>query len=227
MRVFITGGAGFIGSHLADAYVERGDEVFILDDLSTGKHRQHPAPPRASAVPLHDRERAPRPHGRRAGRSVRRGFPPGGGGRREVDRREPGPHHRNERPRRRSRARPGEQEEEEGADRLHVRGLRPERGRAVSRGRQPRPGRDQQGTLELRLLEGDRRVPGAGLLARAQAADGAGPAVQHGGAASDGSVRHGRADVRQAGAHRPADHDPRRRHAVALLHRRRATWSRP
>ncbi len=48
MRVLITGGAGFIGSHLADAYVERGDEVFILDDLSTGsidniKHlRKHP-----------------------------------------------------------------------------------------------------------------------------------------------------------------------------------------
>ncbi len=36
MRVLITGGAGFIGSHLADAYVARGDEVFILDDLSTG-----------------------------------------------------------------------------------------------------------------------------------------------------------------------------------------------
>ena len=36
MRVLITGGAGFIGSHLADAYLQRGDEVFILDDLSTG-----------------------------------------------------------------------------------------------------------------------------------------------------------------------------------------------
>ena len=36
MRVFITGGAGFIGSHLADAYLARGDEVFVLDDLSTG-----------------------------------------------------------------------------------------------------------------------------------------------------------------------------------------------
>jgi UDP-glucose 4-epimerase len=36
MRVLITGGAGFIGSHLADTYLERGDEVFILDDLSTG-----------------------------------------------------------------------------------------------------------------------------------------------------------------------------------------------
>src|SRR5512132_1919353 len=36
MRVLITGGAGFIGSHLADAYIGRGDEVYILDDLTTG-----------------------------------------------------------------------------------------------------------------------------------------------------------------------------------------------
>ncbi len=36
MRVLITGGAGFIGSHLADAYLARGDEVHVLDDLSTG-----------------------------------------------------------------------------------------------------------------------------------------------------------------------------------------------
>ncbi|HLA12392.1 MAG TPA: GDP-mannose 4,6-dehydratase [Pyrinomonadaceae bacterium] len=36
MRILITGGAGFIGSHLADAYVSRGDEVFVIDDLSTG-----------------------------------------------------------------------------------------------------------------------------------------------------------------------------------------------
>lgn len=36
MRVLITGGAGFIGSHLSDAYLEQGDEVFVIDDLSTG-----------------------------------------------------------------------------------------------------------------------------------------------------------------------------------------------
>ena len=36
MRVLITGGAGFIGSHLTDAYIARGDEVFCIDDLSTG-----------------------------------------------------------------------------------------------------------------------------------------------------------------------------------------------
>ena len=36
MRAFITGGAGFIGSHLADALISRGDTVTILDNLSTG-----------------------------------------------------------------------------------------------------------------------------------------------------------------------------------------------
>ncbi len=36
MRVFITGGAGFIGSHLADACIARGDEVTVLDNMSTG-----------------------------------------------------------------------------------------------------------------------------------------------------------------------------------------------
>jgi UDP-glucose 4-epimerase len=33
----ITGGAGFIGSHLADAYLQRGADVYVIDDLSTGK----------------------------------------------------------------------------------------------------------------------------------------------------------------------------------------------
>ena len=36
MRVLITGGAGFVGSHLAETLLERGDEVLVLDNLSTG-----------------------------------------------------------------------------------------------------------------------------------------------------------------------------------------------
>ena len=36
MNVLITGGAGFIGSHLADFYLSRGDQVTVLDNLSTG-----------------------------------------------------------------------------------------------------------------------------------------------------------------------------------------------
>lgn len=37
MRVIVTGGAGFIGSHLTDAFMARGDEVTVVDDLSTGR----------------------------------------------------------------------------------------------------------------------------------------------------------------------------------------------
>src|ERR1022692_3424362 len=37
MRAIVTGGAGFIGSHVVDALFGRGDEVHVLDDLSKGK----------------------------------------------------------------------------------------------------------------------------------------------------------------------------------------------
>ena len=39
MRVFITGGAGFIGSHLADHYVKAGHQVTLLDNFSTGSNQ--------------------------------------------------------------------------------------------------------------------------------------------------------------------------------------------
>jgi len=41
-RVLITGGAGFIGSHVAQAFVAAGDDVTVLDNLSTGKRDQVP-----------------------------------------------------------------------------------------------------------------------------------------------------------------------------------------
>lgn len=41
-RVLVTGGAGFIGSHVADGYLARGDEVWIIDDLSRGRRANLP-----------------------------------------------------------------------------------------------------------------------------------------------------------------------------------------
>jgi UDP-glucose 4-epimerase len=42
VRAVVTGGAGFIGSHVADALVERGDEVHVLDNLSSGRRENLP-----------------------------------------------------------------------------------------------------------------------------------------------------------------------------------------
>jgi UDP-glucose 4-epimerase len=42
MKVLVTGGAGFIGSHVADAYLARGAQVWILDDLSSGRRANLP-----------------------------------------------------------------------------------------------------------------------------------------------------------------------------------------
>ena len=42
MRVLVTGGAGFIGSHLTDALLSRGDEVAVVDDLSAGRPGRMP-----------------------------------------------------------------------------------------------------------------------------------------------------------------------------------------
>ena len=48
MKALVTGGAGFIGSHLVDALLERGDTVAVVDDLSSGRRERVP-----DGVPLH------------------------------------------------------------------------------------------------------------------------------------------------------------------------------
>ncbi len=42
-RILVTGGAGFIGSHVAQAHLDRGDRVWIVDDLSSGRRENVPA----------------------------------------------------------------------------------------------------------------------------------------------------------------------------------------
>ncbi len=49
MRILVTGGAGFIGSHVVDALLGCGHEVEVLDDLSTGRRENLP-----EGVPLHE-----------------------------------------------------------------------------------------------------------------------------------------------------------------------------
>jgi UDP-glucose 4-epimerase len=53
MRALVTGGSGFIGSHLVDELLDRGDEVAVVDDLSTGK-RENLAGALARGAELHE-----------------------------------------------------------------------------------------------------------------------------------------------------------------------------
>ncbi|MDR7483433.1 MAG: NAD-dependent epimerase/dehydratase family protein [Armatimonadota bacterium] len=54
MRVLVTGGAGFIGSHLADAYLRRGDEVTVVDSLVGGRRTFVPAGARFHHLDIRD-----------------------------------------------------------------------------------------------------------------------------------------------------------------------------
>jgi len=55
MRVMVTGGAGFIGSHITDALVAAGHEVGVIDDLSTGSRDNLPATVPLQVVDIRDR----------------------------------------------------------------------------------------------------------------------------------------------------------------------------
>ncbi len=54
MRILITGGAGFIGSHVAEAYLAAGHDVGIVDDLSTGSRDNVPAEAHFSQADIND-----------------------------------------------------------------------------------------------------------------------------------------------------------------------------
>ena len=56
MRILVTGGAGFIGSHVAEAYLAAGHEVAIIDNLATGRRANAPKAATLHEVDIHSRE---------------------------------------------------------------------------------------------------------------------------------------------------------------------------
>jgi UDP-glucose 4-epimerase len=57
-RILVTGGAGFIGSHVAEAYLERGDRVMVLDSLVHGRRENVPAGAEFAELDIRDAEAA-------------------------------------------------------------------------------------------------------------------------------------------------------------------------
>jgi UDP-glucose 4-epimerase len=55
-KVLVTGGAGFIGSHVADAFIDKGWDVTIVDDLSSGKRENLPEKARFHEIGVNSRE---------------------------------------------------------------------------------------------------------------------------------------------------------------------------
>ncbi|HKV69315.1 MAG TPA: NAD-dependent epimerase/dehydratase family protein, partial [Gaiellales bacterium] len=54
ITAIVTGGAGFIGSHVADALLARGDRVAVVDDLSSGKRERVPDGARFHQIDIRD-----------------------------------------------------------------------------------------------------------------------------------------------------------------------------
>lgn len=61
MQILVTGGAGFIGSHLVKALLKQGHEVFVVDNLSTGKRERVPAEAKFIEGDIRDMQKLPLP----------------------------------------------------------------------------------------------------------------------------------------------------------------------
>jgi UDP-glucose 4-epimerase len=58
VKILVTGGAGFIGSHIVEAYLAEGHEVQVIDNLATGRRSNVPSAARLHEIDLHSRELA-------------------------------------------------------------------------------------------------------------------------------------------------------------------------
>ena len=56
MKILVTGGAGFIGSHVVEAYLAEGHEVRVIDNLATGRRSNVPAAVKLYEIDIHSRE---------------------------------------------------------------------------------------------------------------------------------------------------------------------------
>jgi UDP-glucose 4-epimerase len=71
MKIAVTGGAGFIASQIADAYVAAGHEVIVIDDLSTGRRANIPSAAKFFRADIRSAEVADGARGGSRARAVR------------------------------------------------------------------------------------------------------------------------------------------------------------
>ena len=165
MKALITGGCGFIGSHLAEALLERGDAVTVVDNLSTGRFQNiehlvgrpgfHFAIETITNETVMDRliSECDMIYHLAAAVGVELIVP------------RPGARHRDQHQRLRGDPAHWGALSQEGDAGLHLRGLWQERSVPFPRGCRSRDGPHHPQPLELCLLQGHGRVPGAGLRA--------------------------------------------------------------
>ena len=222
----VTGGAGFIGSHLVEALLARGDRVAVIDDESTGT--------RTNLAAVIDHPRLRYVQGSVADRDLVRGMLDGvdevyhlaaAVGVRLIAE---SPIHTIE-----TNVYPMELLLDE-LGRLHAAGrtvrlvpgqqqrsLRQESQAGLVRRRRHGFWSHHAAAVVLRHVEGDRRVSRPGLLARAAVADDRGPLLQRRRSAADGRLWHGAAAAGRRGPERRAAGGPRRRPARAMFRPRR------
>ncbi len=220
-RCLITGGAGFIGSHLVDALVAGGDQVTVLDDLSTGSLENLAQWSDAEAVEIVEGSTRDEALVDELVQSNELVLPPGLRRRSPADRRPSARIAAGQRTRHRARSLRGRSPRAQGRLHVHVGGLRQELDRSTHRGRRPCPGLPVQVPLGIRDREGLRRGARARPVPGARHACRGGEAVQLRRAETDRPVRDGASALRPAGARRRRHHGVRQRHSDALLRARR------